>query len=251
MRLPLALPSLFGCLWGLVVPACHAQALGDDGALCRTAIAAAEEDRRVPDAFLSAIARVESGRPLAGMVVPWPWTINAEGVGSFFATKTDAIAAVEALQARGVRSIDVGCLQVNLLQHPDAFTSLDQAFDPHANARYAADLLKSLFVQVGSWPLAAAAYHSQTPMIGAAYQRQVLAAWAVPDRPGGAGARAQTQVPEAAKAPSTAPGAAFGRQAQFVASAPEAGRPQATGRGLAAYRQAPVRLALRPLQRAG
>jgi hypothetical protein len=185
------------------------------------------------------------------MVVPWPWTINAEGVGSFFATKADAIAAVQMLQARGVRSIDVGCLQVNLRQHPDAFVSLDQAFDPNVNARYAAGLLKSLFGQVGSWPLAAAAYHSQTPTIGAAYQRQVLAEWAMPDRPSGEAAKAEVPPPHAAKAPVTAPEAAFGRQTQFVASAPESGRPQGMGRGLAAYRQTPVRLALRPLQRAG
>ena len=33
---------------------------------------------------------------------PWPWTINAEGVGSFYETKAAAIAAVRDLQARGL-----------------------------------------------------------------------------------------------------------------------------------------------------
>ena len=42
-------------------------------------------------------------------------------------------------RAQGARSIDVGCMQVNLLHHADAFASLEQAFDPVANARYAAD----------------------------------------------------------------------------------------------------------------
>ena len=45
-------------------------------------------------------------------------------------TRQQAVAAVQALQARGVRSIDVGCLQVNLMYHPIAFASLDDAFDP-------------------------------------------------------------------------------------------------------------------------
>ena len=33
---------------------------------------------------------------------------------------------------RGVRLMDVGCMQVNLQMHPDAFPSLDAAFDPAA-----------------------------------------------------------------------------------------------------------------------
>ena len=151
--------------------------------VCRAASSAAETAQHVPEAFLSAIAKVESGRadPATGALAPWPWTVNAEGVGSFYATKAEAVAAVQALQARGVHSIDVGCLQVNLLHHPEAFASLDQAFDPFANAMYAAGFLVSLFHQTGSWPLAAAAYHSQTPTIGAPYERRVLAEWATPD----------------------------------------------------------------------
>jgi len=220
-------------------------------ALCRAAIASAELDHRIPNEFLTAIAKVESGRPIEGMVQPWPWTINAEGVGSFYATKTDAIAAVQALQARGVHSIDVGCLQVNLQQHPEAFRALDQAFDPARNAQFAAGLLVSLFGQTGSWPLAAAAYHSQTPTIGAAYQRQVLAAWAQPNRPAAA-AKAQDKKAAAPPAPTPPPIAsaagapAFGRQAGFLAGEqPHAGALHATGRGLAAYREMPVRTAFR------
>ena len=93
---------------------------------------------------------------------PWPWTINAEGTGRFFESKAEAIAAVEALQARGVRSIDVGCMQVNLMHHPHAFASLDEAFDPQANAAYGARFLSALHHDLGAWPAATAAYHSQT-----------------------------------------------------------------------------------------
>jgi hypothetical protein len=252
----------------LVISAIHAkeaQAQSAQAALCRTAIASAELSHHIPDAFLSAIAKVESGRPMDGMVVPWPWTINAEGKGSFFATKQDAIAAVQALQARGVRSIDVGCMQVNLLQHPDAFRALDQAFDPTANAQYAAALLVSLFGQMGSWPLAAAAYHSQTPTIGAAYQKQVLAAWAMPDRPGPQSAKAHALAAAGTKpgAPQSSPApamrmagaqgfSAFGRQlAPLSGEQPHGSLVHGAGRGLDAYRQMPVRLAFRAPARPG
>src|ERR1700721_4178174 len=79
-------------------------------ALCVPAITTAENSLRLPPHLLEAIAEVESGRPdpSTGRLQPWPWTINAEGVGAFFMTKADAIAAVRSLQARGVRSIDVG-----------------------------------------------------------------------------------------------------------------------------------------------
>jgi soluble lytic murein transglycosylase-like protein len=149
--------------------------------LCDAAIVAAERTVRLPLRLLGAIAEVESGRlDDAGNVRPWPWTINAEGAGQFFATRQQAIGAVRALQANGVRSIDVGCMQVNLMHHPNAFGSLDEAFDPTANALYAARFLNTLYGMSGSWVQATAAYHSQTPAMGAAYQQLVMARWQHP-----------------------------------------------------------------------
>lgn len=143
---------------------------------CRAAIMAAERAAGIPTQLMAAIARVESGRRDAqGVVQPWPWTINAEGVGSTYNSKAEAIAAVQRLQASGVRSIDVGCMQVNLMYHPDAFATLDQAFDPAANARYAASFLTRLHGQTGDWTKATAAYHSATPELGERYQRKVAA----------------------------------------------------------------------------
>ncbi len=150
-------------------------------ALCETAIVGAERTLRLPLRLLGAIADVESGRlDGAGHVRPWPWTINAEGRGQFFASKQDAIATVRTLQLQGVQSIDVGCMQVNLMYHPNAFASLDEAFDPTANALYAARFLNTLYGISGSWVQATAAYHSQTPAIGAEYQQRVMARWQHP-----------------------------------------------------------------------
>jgi hypothetical protein len=146
---------------------------------CEAAIAAAQQQNALPTGLLHAIGIVESGRtdPASGATHPWPWTIDANGDGRMFDTKAQAIEAVRTLQAHGVASIDVGCLQVNLLHHPTAFADLDQAFDPAANAAYAARFLRALFAETGDWQLAAAAYHSRTPGLGADYALLVMAAW--------------------------------------------------------------------------
>ena len=239
-------------------------------ALCRAAILQAERGSRVPERLLDAIAMVESGRrdPISGAVYPWPWTINAEGVGHFYETKAEAIAAVQALQARGVRSMDVGCMQVNLLYHPEAFASLDQAFDPAANAAYAARFLQQLYAQTNAWPLAAAAYHSFTPDLGADYARKVLAAWGVPLLPVGsqivtnAATRLATPVAMAAAAPPQAaapPGRVavllpMGNEAIKVlpmASSPAtpSGAPVMAARSLDSYRATPIMFTARPGRR--
>jgi hypothetical protein len=147
--------------------------------LCEMAIRKAEVIGRTPPGMLAAIAQVESGRldPQTSTMRPWPWTIDADGVGQFFATKAQAIAAVVALEAQGVRSIDVGCMQVNLMHHPDAFASLDKAFDPVANATYAVRFLDALYRSTGSWLRSIAAYHSETPQIAQDYQHRVLVTW--------------------------------------------------------------------------
>ncbi len=148
------------------------------GLQCRQAIRAAEQAAAIPSQLMAAIGRVESGRrDAAGVVHPWPWSINVEGADHIYETKAEAIAAVRGFQARGIKSIDVGCMQVNLMFHPTAFASLDQALDPAANAAYAARYLRELFVQTGSWPKATAAYHSATPELGTPYQQKVAAIW--------------------------------------------------------------------------
>lgn len=148
-------------------------------ALCAPAILAAEREHGLPPGLLGAIARVESGRadPATGRAVAWPWTINAEGQGRYFASKPEAVAAAQALLARGVRLVDVGCMQVNLHHHPDAFPSLEAAFDPVVNARYAGLFLKRLQAARGDWPTAAAHYHSATPEFGEPYRARVMQAW--------------------------------------------------------------------------
>ena len=159
----------------------RASARSAEAELCTQAMAQAERGLHIPDGFLSAMGRVESGKVESdGTVSAWPWTINAAGIGYHYNSRAEAVAAVQSFRQQGVMSIDVGCLQVNLQQHPDAFSSLDLAFDPQRNALYAGSFLLQMYDKTGSWPRAAAAYHSQTPGIGTPYQWKVLEAWAVP-----------------------------------------------------------------------
>ncbi|HYZ24235.1 MAG TPA: lytic transglycosylase domain-containing protein [Rhodopila sp.] len=145
---------------------------------CRQAIAVAEKAHGIPNHLLAAIARVESGRrdPATDTFNPWPWTINMDGQGSFYETKTQAIAAARTMRPNVSRSIDVGCMQISLTMHPDAFASMEQAFDPAANADYGARFLMQLYEKTGSWQKAVAWYHSATPELGEDYQRRVYAA---------------------------------------------------------------------------
>jgi soluble lytic murein transglycosylase-like protein len=147
--------------------------------LCAGAVGPQESRSGIPKKLLTAISLVESGRWDAetGKGVAWPWTVTAEGKGRFFPTKAAAIAAVRRLQARGVTSIDVGCMQVNLHYHPSAFASLDEAFDPGRNVAYGAKFLSDLKRDHGNWQQAVQHYHSSSPERRIPYQRKVYAAW--------------------------------------------------------------------------
>ncbi len=152
----------------------------EQGLLCRSAVRQAEAGSALPPYLLAGIARVESGRrdPVSGRFHPWPWSINAQGRDSVFDTKAEAIAFARQLQTQGIRSFDVGCMQINLMYHPDAFQSLDEAFDPVANARYAVKFLGQLHDQTGSWETASAWYHSANPEEGLPYRSKVVTAMA-------------------------------------------------------------------------
>jgi hypothetical protein len=151
-----------------------------DAGRCDEQGARAETAFALPAGLLNAIGLVESGRadPESGRVRPWPWSLNARGEDHTFNSLPEAAAAVRALQKSGVASIDVGCFQVNLMHHPNAFATIEEAFDPAANATYAARFLRELRARTGSWEAAIAAYHSATPTLGEPYRSRVEAAWA-------------------------------------------------------------------------
>ena len=147
--------------------------------LCERAIAAQERAGQIPDKLLQAISLAESGRWDAARKenIAWPWTVTSGGEGQYYPTRDAAIRAVQALQRRGVRNIDVGCMQVNLHYHPKAFKSLEEAFDPAANAAYAASFLVKLRHDHRSWVTAVKHYHSATPERHGPYREKVYRIW--------------------------------------------------------------------------
>ena len=127
--------------------------------------------------------------------------------------------------------------------------TLDQAFDPWANADYGARFLAELYQKSGSWAKAVELYHSNTQEIGAEYGRRVYAALPeelkladashpLPPATGGWASpvnRTLLTGPLAPPPPHIIP----------LVPGPSGGAP--AGRTLESYRSAPVRFAVRGL----
>jgi hypothetical protein len=146
--------------------------------MCARAAAEVEKQFGLPAHILEAISLAETGwsgpdRRLA----TWPWTVHDGSKGYHLASREDAVKFVRNLRTDGQRSIDVGCMQVNLRHHPRAFTSVSEGFDPEANMRYAARFLIRIEQQTGNWPAAVARYHSYNPTFYEEYETKVMAFW--------------------------------------------------------------------------
>lgn len=175
MRLTQALLAALSLLL-LAVPPARAAA----GDRCLAAAAAVERERGLPRGLLQAIALAESGRwdPAEGRSYAWPWTVVSGSRSVYHDSREAALRHVRRLQAEGRRNIDVGCMQINLGYHPDAFARLDDAFDPREGASYAAGFLETLKAETGDWAEAVAYYHSRRSERGGAYRRRVYRHWA-------------------------------------------------------------------------
>ncbi len=140
--------------------------------ICDSAARIASESTGVPISVLRAISLTETGRKSGGVFEPWPWTVNMEGKGVWFDNRHEALDYVGKNFDRGARSFDVGCFQLNYKWHGQAFSSIEEMFDPEINATYAANFLLDLYREKGNWPDAAGAYHSRTPKYAQRYIRR-------------------------------------------------------------------------------
>jgi hypothetical protein len=134
----------------------------------------------MPNMLLHTVSLAESGRWNAAnrASISWPWTVTAKGKGKFYPNRDKAISAVNRLLPEGVKNIDVGCIQINLMHHKAVFQSLEEAFTPGANARYAAEFLKKLRKRTGSWAHTVGRYHSGNWQGGGRhYWRKVRILW--------------------------------------------------------------------------
>lgn len=152
----------------------------DTALVCMNATQKMEKVYQIKKHMLTTISNVETGRwnERHKQKTAWPWTVNAQGKGMFFKTKAEAVKEVKRLQAEGVKSIDVGCMQINLVYHPDAFENIEEAFDPQTNVEYAAKFLKNLYENNGKdWIKAAMAYHSSVPGKALQYKKKIVSTY--------------------------------------------------------------------------
>lgn len=152
----------------------------DTAHICSHTTRAMEKKYHIKQHLLTTIASIESGRwnERAQQKQGWPWTINAQGKGYFFNTKAEALQKIRELRAQGITSIDVGCMQINLLYHGHEFTSIEEAIDPAHNVEYAAKFLKNLYENNNhDWLKAAMTYHSSVPEKANKYRKKIVEAF--------------------------------------------------------------------------
>lgn len=145
----------------------------DETDVCGMVALKAEQDNQIKPNLLQTIALVESGRfdKKIGRKVAWPWTVHANGHGHYYKTKEEAVAAVHVFLAQGITNIDVGCMQINLKYHGQAFNNVEEAMDPQKNVTYGAKFLLSLYKRNGqSWQKTAMQYHSKNHQKGLNYK---------------------------------------------------------------------------------
>lgn len=124
---------------------------------CVSLINATETQRQIPHGLLMAIALTESG--LNGR--PNPYAMNIGGRAYHARDTDDMIRTISTENARGQRSIDVGCMQINLKYHGSHFAHQTDLLDPATNVNYGASYLIQLAIAEGSWRAAVMDYHNK------------------------------------------------------------------------------------------
>jgi soluble lytic murein transglycosylase-like protein len=89
-----------------------------------------------------------------------PWDMNVDGRAVHSNSREEAMARFSQEVARGAKFIDIGCMQINHHYHSANFGSLAEMFDPERNVRYAANFLKTLHEEAGTWTQAVARYNA-------------------------------------------------------------------------------------------
>ncbi|MBL8581140.1 MAG: transglycosylase SLT domain-containing protein [Rhizobiaceae bacterium] len=123
---------------------------------CEPEIVRASARYGIPLGILYAVGLTETGRK--GSLQPN--ALNIEGRAVFPKSRTEAIGDVMRAQARGVKLIDIGCMQINHYYHAEHFRDLDEFFDPRRNVDYAARFLLRLKGRHDTWSMAVARYHA-------------------------------------------------------------------------------------------
>lgn len=129
----------------------------------------------VPSPVLYAVALQESGAPLRGRLIPWPWTLNVAGRSERYATRAQACASLRRALARTpARRIDAGLGQVNLGYQAHRYRHPCELLDPYRNLTITAEILKEQHIEGEDWLAAIGRYHRPAGGAPAArYRRSV------------------------------------------------------------------------------
>ncbi|MFK7973871.1 MAG: transglycosylase SLT domain-containing protein [Rickettsiaceae bacterium] len=142
---------------------------------CSNTFSYFERKHHLPKDILHSISLQETRKAhsIYKIGVVWPWTINVNGQGFYFKNKHEAIKFARTKLNQGVNNMDIGCMQINLKYHPDAFSSLEKAFTPRHNIAYAVKLLLSHYEKHNNWNKAVGHYHSYTKNKAELYQTKI------------------------------------------------------------------------------
>ncbi|BCI67590.1 transglycosylase SLT domain-containing protein [Acetobacter aceti] len=154
---------------GLVMGLAPVKAQAAQVVSCDKAAAIVEKSLDIPQGLLVAIARVESNNQ--------PLAVNVNGLTVSFSRQELAVDAVKTMLKSGAFGsrphVDIGCFQINLGWHSDAFPSIEAGFDPVTNGLAAGLFLREIHAKTGNWHEAVARYHAAS-QAGARYAEAVF-----------------------------------------------------------------------------
>lgn len=131
-------------------------AVAEELTICEREMRAAADEFRIPLGVLYAVGMTESG----GKKGLQPLAMNIAGKPYVASSLADALSRFEKERSRGVKLIDLGCMQINHHYHGGRFASVAEMFDPHKNVQYAARFLNELRARHDTWTMAVARYHA-------------------------------------------------------------------------------------------
>jgi len=117
--------------------------------------------QQIPAHILYGVAMKESQLKLANKKMrPWPWTLNIAGLPRRYPSRKAAWQGLTYLINHGVRSIDIGIMQVNWRYHGKKLVSPWVALDPVFNINAGALILREEYQKTRDWTRAIGRYHS-------------------------------------------------------------------------------------------
>lgn len=173
------LPPIFSGLFVALILETHASKFSEHAIVPEpyTGIARAHG---IPPTLMYAVALAESGKYVTRLqdTQPWPWTLNIAGEGRYYTSREAAIEEARQALAGGVRSVDIGLMQVNWGFHKAALRSVESAIDPVYNLEVGARILAACYRARGDWWAAVGCYHAPANAERAArYRDRVSQMW--------------------------------------------------------------------------